>query len=75
MGHTPTNNASALAQGLKWLKEQREDLIELYYYELHRLSKVNGWQIPGEMMQIIANGNIEGLIERLEGQGFENPGC
>jgi cob(I)alamin adenosyltransferase len=56
-------------QGLKWLKAQRQTLIDLYQNEL--LSIPFYRQIEESLRSELAAGSIDRIIKRMEGSGFD----
>ena len=57
-------------QGLKWLKDQRQNLIELYQNELPSIAFYR--QIEASLRHEFAASSIDRIIKRLEGSGFNS---
>lgn len=55
-------------QGLKWLKSQRQNLIELYQNELPSIPFYQ--QIETNLRDQFATSSIDRIIKRMEGTGF-----
>jgi hypothetical protein len=55
-------------QGLKWLKSQRQNLIELYQKELPSIPFYQ--QIEASLRDQFAASSIDRIIKRMEGTGF-----
>lgn len=55
-------------QGLKWLKSQRQNLIELYQKELPSIPFYQ--QIEANLRDQFATSSIDRIIKRMEGTGF-----
>ena len=55
-------------QGLKWLKSQRQNLIELYQKELPSIPFYQ--QIETSLRDQFAASSIDRIIKRMEGTGF-----
>src|SRR4051794_14168369 len=55
-------------QGLKWLKAQRQNLIELYQKELPSIPYYQ--RIEASLRDQFAASSIDRIIKRMEGTGF-----